>query len=225
MFLFGSAHAPSDRGRTRPAGCVKRRVPCDPGTPGRWVCCREDATCIDRALYDFLMMVCGFIAEYGLIPPDGGFRIVWAEPVALIEELARAAAATRTGRVQRVYRDGMTDVEVLAAIDKLAAEHQAACRAGRAQRVLNHDVSAAVKLLEPHGFTIVPPGWRLSERDEPATAGEQPPGSLADALVRLAQANGLMLAAPPAVDATGQIRLLRVTYRRNWPMIVSPFTG
>jgi hypothetical protein len=169
---------------------------------------REDATCIDRALYDFLMMVCGFIAEYGLIPPDGGFRIVWAEPAALIEELARGAAATRTGRVQRVYRDGMTDVEVLAAIDELAGEHQATCRAGRAQRALNHDISAAVKLLEPHGFTIVPPGWRLSERDEPATAGQQPPGSLADALMRLAQANGLMLAAPPAVDATGQIRLL-----------------
>jgi len=34
---------------------------------------REDAACIGRALYDFLMMVCGFIAEYGLVRQTADF--------------------------------------------------------------------------------------------------------------------------------------------------------
>lgn len=170
---------------------------------------REDSRCIEKALYDFLMMVCGFIAEHGLVPPDGNFRSKWADPASLIEELANGGRAQRDyGRVERVYQDGMTDVEVLAAIDNLADEHRQACLAARAVRAFERDISVAVKLLEPHRFTIVPPGWTLSESTEQGVADTHPAGSLASALVQVAAANGHALIAPPSVDANGQTRLL-----------------
>lgn len=170
---------------------------------------RQDSKCIGHALYEFLMMVCGFIAEYGLIPPDGGFRTKWSEPASLIEELSNGGRLTRRGSVQRVYSDAMTDVEVLAAIDKLADEHRASCEKARADRAFNRDISLALKFLEPHGFIIVPPGWRLADL---ADGGPVPhaasAGSLAEALHRLANSNGHILIEPPAVDAAGQTRLL-----------------
>jgi hypothetical protein len=171
---------------------------------------RQDADCIEHALYDFLMMVCGFIAEYGLVPPDGGFRIKWAEPAALIEELANGGGAARHGRVARVYADGMTDVEVLAALDDLAEEHRAACEDGNARRRFDRDISVAVRLLEPHAFTIVPPGWQLADADADLATpeAERLPGSLAAALVQMAARNRLTLIAPPEVEADGQVRLL-----------------
>ncbi len=165
---------------------------------------REDADCIEPALYEFLMMVCGFIAEYGLIPPDGGFRIKWAEPAALIEELANGGWAARQGRTAHVYADGMTDVEVLAAIDNLAEKHRGAFQAGRERRAYATNISIAVRMLEPHGFTIVPAGWQLADAGELA----HPAGSLGDALAKLAARNGLRLIPPPTVEADGQIRLL-----------------
>lgn len=169
---------------------------------------REDTSCIGQALYNFLRLVCGFIAESGLIPPDGGFRLVWAEPAALIDELANGGRAQRDyRRVERVYQDGMTDVEVLAAIDQLASDHEERCRAARTQRAFQRDISVAVKLLEPHHFTIVPPGWTLANPGRQPSV-EQPAGSLAAALVQLAASNGLFLTAPPGADSDGQIRLL-----------------
>jgi hypothetical protein len=168
---------------------------------------REDARCIEKALYEFLMMVCGFIAEYGLMPPDGNFRSKWADPASLIEELANGGQAQRDGRVGRVYQDGMTDVEVLAAIDKLADEHRRGCHAGRAQRAFERDITAAVKLLDRYHCTIVPPGWTLTESGE-QVADEHPAGTLAHALVQLAASNGLALIAPPTVERNGQTRLL-----------------
>ena len=169
----------------------------------------QDADCIEPALYEFLMLVCGFIADYGLVPPDGGFRIKWAEPAALIEELANGGWAARQGRAAHVYADGMTDVEVLAAIDKLAEEHRGACQAGREQRAFDRDISIAVRMLEPHGFTIVPAGWQLADAaDRVIGDAEHPAGSLAEALAKLAERNGLRLIPPPAVDANGQVRLL-----------------
>lgn len=170
----------------------------------------QDARHIEKALYDFLMSVCGFIAEYGLVPPDGNFRHRWAEPAALIEELANGGRAQRDyGRAERVYSDGMTDVEVLAAIDQLAAEHNETCRQARTQRAFERDLHLSVKLLEPYGFTILPPGWTLTASD---TAREQTqttePASLADALKRLAARNGLTLTPPPAANQDGQLRLL-----------------
>jgi hypothetical protein len=169
---------------------------------------RQDASCIEKALYDFLMSVCGFIAEYGLVPPDGGFRSKWAEPASLLEELANGGRVQRDyGRVERVYADGMTDVEVLAEIDKLASEHQAACLQARALRAFERDISVAVKLVEAHHFTIVPPGWTLANPQN-ATPDEQPAGSLAHALVQLAAANGHALIAPLGVEPNGQTRLL-----------------
>jgi hypothetical protein len=171
---------------------------------------REDAGCIEKALYDFLMGVCGFIAEYGLVPPDGGFRTKWAEPASLIEELANGGGGARRGHVGRVYADGMTDVETLAEIDGLAHEHSERCEAARSQREFDRDISIAIKFLEPHNFTVVPPGWQLAPAEHaPATADAgKPPGSLAEALVRLAAGNGLTLIAPPPVDADGQVRLM-----------------
>jgi len=168
---------------------------------------RQDPSYIGRALYEFLMGVCGFIAEYGLIPPDGGFRSRWAEPASLIEELANAGHLTRRGEARRVYADGMTDVEVLAAIDKLADEHRARCEKGRADRAFNRDVSIAIKLLEPRRFTIVPAGWRLIDQQDQAPHAA-PAGSLAEAIHRLANRNGLALICPPAVEPGGQTRLL-----------------
>jgi hypothetical protein len=169
---------------------------------------RQDARCIEKALYDFLMSVCGFIAEYGLVPPDGNFRSKWAEPAALMEELARGGSLTRRGTVECVYADGMTDVEVLAEIDKLAGEHQAACQERRTQRAFERDISLAVRLLGPHHFTIVPPGWTLTNSPGSGTPEEHPTGSLAHALVQLAAGNGLALTAPPGVEENGQTRLL-----------------
>jgi len=172
---------------------------------------REDASCIERALYDFLMGVCGFIADYGLVPPDGGFRIKWAEPADLIEELHHGTLDKwRRREAQRVYADGMTDVELLDAIEALADEHHPACALGRADRRFNKEISIIIKLAETHHFTVVPPGWQLAPGDQAPAAGDtgERPGSLADALVRLASGNGLTLIAPPAVDADGQVRLL-----------------
>jgi hypothetical protein len=172
---------------------------------------QEDAEQIGQALYDFLKGTCGFIAEYGLIPPDGGFRIKWAEPADLMHELANgiSGGAARHGRAQIVYADGMTDVEVLAAIDALADEHRAACEKARATRRFDREVSAAITLLKPHGFTIVPPGWTLTNDNQTPGGGQQErPGSLAAALVEMAERNGLTLIAPPAVEPDGQVRLL-----------------
>jgi hypothetical protein len=172
---------------------------------------QEDSEQIGHALYDFLKGTCGFIAEHGLIAPDGNFRMKWAEPADLMQELANgiSGGAARRGRAQIVYADGMTDVEVLAAIDKLADEHRAGCEQGRSRRRFNREISIAISVLEPHGFTIVPPGWRLASNDERAGSGPQErPGSLAAALVHLAARNGLTLIAPPAVEADGQVRLL-----------------
>jgi hypothetical protein len=171
---------------------------------------QEDASHIGHALYEFLTGPCGFIAEYGLIPPDGGFRIKWAEPANLMQELANGfgGAAVRRGAAQRVYADGMTDVEVLAAIDKLADDYLAGCEQARARREFDRDISVAVKFLEPHGFTVVPPGWQLADEDPATPETEHPPGSLVDALTRLAARNGMRLIAPPTVEASGQVRLL-----------------
>jgi hypothetical protein len=102
----------------------------------------------------------------------------------------------------------MTDVEVLAAIDNLADEHRQACRAGHDRRAFQRDISAAVQLLDPHHFTIVPPGWTLTDSPEHGVADQHPDGSLARALVQLAAANGHALIAPPGVDGNGQTRLL-----------------
>jgi len=170
---------------------------------------RQDAACIEKALYEFLTGPCGFITEYGLVPPDGGFRIKWAEPADLLEELAGGGGLARRGEAQRVYADGMTDVEVLAAIDTLAAEHKQACLEQREQRTIDREISAAIRLLEPHHFTIVPPGWRLTATadDEPPT-DLAPPGSVAYKLMQIAYSNGLTLIAPPPVDPGGQVRLL-----------------
>ncbi len=172
---------------------------------------REDASCIERALYDFLMGVCGFIADYGLVPPDGGFRIKWAEPADLIEELRHGTLNKwRRSEAHCVYADGMTDVELLDAIAALANEHHPACAVSRADRRFNKEISIIIKLAEAHHFTVVPPGWQLAPADHAPAAGDagERPGSLADALHRLAAANGLTLTAPPAVEADGQVRLL-----------------
>ena len=169
---------------------------------------REAAACIGRALYDFLMMVCGFIAEYGLVPPDGGFRTKWAEPAKLIEELANGGAGTRRGRVGSVYSDGMSDVDVLSAIDHLADEHRVTCEKARADREFERDISIAIKFLEPHRFMVVPPGWRLAPAAEAPPQPDERPGSLAERLGALAQRNGLKLIAPPTVEHDGQVRLL-----------------
>ncbi len=170
---------------------------------------RQDASYIGQALYGFLMGVCGFSAEYALVPPDGGFRIKWAEPAKLIHALPHECRFTpaRSGHPTRVYADGQTDVEVLDSILAVAAEHQADCLAGCRKREYGRDVSAAIKLLEPHQFTIVPAGWRLvDEQDHTPQTG--PPGSLAEAIHRLANRNGVWLAEPTAVEAGGQTRLL-----------------
>jgi hypothetical protein len=169
---------------------------------------QEDAEQIGHALYEFLAMVCGFIAEYGLIAPDGNFRIKWAEPAKLIAELANGGRAQRDfQRVERVYSDGMTDVEVLDAIDALAAEHRDACAAGCEGREFHCDLNVAITLLEPHHFVLVPPGWRLVAADQ-AQPSAQPPGSLAEQLVQMAAAHGLALIAPATVEPGGQVRLL-----------------
>jgi hypothetical protein len=170
---------------------------------------QEDAEQIGHALYDFLMGVCGFIAEYGLIPPDGGFRIKWAEPANLIAELSNGGWAQRDHhRAERVYSDGMTDVDVLAAIDQLADEYNEACVSARAQRTFDRDVSVAIRLLAPHRFMVVPPGWQLADPDRAHPQCEERPGSLAERLAQMAKANGLTLIAPATVEPGGQVRLL-----------------
>jgi hypothetical protein len=170
---------------------------------------REDAEQIGRPLYDFLMGVCGFIAEYGLIPPDGNFRIRWAEPASLITELANGGRAQRDfRRVERVYSDGMTDVEVLAEIDAIAAEHRKACAAAGAQRAFDREITIAIKLLERHRLMVVPPGWRLAAPEDRPPGPQEWPGSLAERLVQMAEANGLTLIAPATVEPGGQVRLL-----------------
>jgi hypothetical protein len=172
---------------------------------------RQDADCIGRALYEFLTVACNFIAETGLVPPDGSFRLVWAEPADLIDSLPGETAymPARGGRVGSVYADGMTDVEVLEGIDRLAAEHHTVCALARSDRQFDREISAMIQIAEAHQFTVLPPGWKVADlaEEHPATHAE-PTGSLAEALARLANRNGLALIAPPPVDADGQVRLL-----------------
>lgn len=170
---------------------------------------RQDASCIEKALYEFLTGACSFIAETGLVPPDGGFRIVWAEPADMIEALYEHTRymPARRGEVGRVYADGMTDVEILQALDGLAAEHSQACALGRRDRKTGREISVLLKLAEAHNFTIVPQRWRLGEQDEIVRA--EPPGSLAAALIELARRNShTLISPPPGPEPGGQTRLL-----------------
>lgn len=171
---------------------------------------RQDASYIGQALYEFLMNVCGLIAEYGLVPPDGGFRTKWAEPATLIDTLMseHRLAAARRSHVERVYADGQTDAEVLDSIFNLIQQHYADCAAGRRDREFNRDISIVIKLIEPLRFMVVPPGWRLVPAAEAPAQPDEPPGSLAELLRDLAKRNGLALIAPPAVESDGQVRLL-----------------
>jgi hypothetical protein len=170
---------------------------------------RQDAGCIGNALYEFLTVACSFIAEMGLVPPDGGFRIVWAEPADMIDALSEQTRymPARRGEVSRVYADGMTDVEILQALDELCAAHRRSCALGRQDRKFNHEISALLSLAEAHCFTIVPPGWRLGEPSE--MVDQAPAGSLAAKLSELAARNGqTLIAPPPGPELSGQTRLL-----------------
>ncbi|HEY3944416.1 MAG TPA: hypothetical protein VGL78_04245 [Solirubrobacteraceae bacterium] len=155
----------------------------------------ENADRIRKALYEFLTGVCGFIAEFGLEPPDGGFRIKWAEPADLIEALfpSTGFSPARRGIARRVYRDGQTDVDVLKAVIDLAREHRAVCELGRRQRRYARHFDVMLALARMHGCTILPAGWRV----QPGAPENRPAGgTLATRIVDLAEKNGLALIAP-----------------------------
>jgi hypothetical protein len=169
---------------------------------------REDATHIGKALYGFLMGVCGFIAEFGLVPPDGGFRIKWAEPADLIENLRAESrySPARRGAVATVYADGQTDVEVLETLDRLAAEHLAACELGRQHRRFRRDIDQLLRLAETHRFTVLPPDWRIGDPGEQTPDAN--PGTLAERITALARRNGVSVLAPERSGDEPQQRLL-----------------
>lgn len=81
-------------------------------------CRTRDAGQINKALYGFLTGHLSFIAHYGLVPPDGGFRIEYADPDRLCADIL---AAHRPQRTSSVFTDGMTDTEVEEALRALAA--------------------------------------------------------------------------------------------------------
>lgn len=80
-------------------------------------CHSRDARQINKALYSFLTGHLSFIAHYGLVPPDGGFRIEYADPDRLCADIL---AAFSPHRVSSVFADGMTDKEVEEALRQIA---------------------------------------------------------------------------------------------------------
>lgn len=83
------------------------------------VCRTGDAAQINKALYGFLTGHLSFIAHYGLVPPDGGFRIEYADPRRLCADIL---AAHSPHQVSSVFTDGMTDKEVEAKVRRIATE-------------------------------------------------------------------------------------------------------
>lgn len=75
----------------------------------RRYCATRDAGQINKALYSFLTGHLSFIAHFGLVPPDGGFRTEYADPDRLCVDLLNAHSPHR---VSSVFTDGMTDKEV-----------------------------------------------------------------------------------------------------------------
>ena len=122
---------------------------------------RSDASEIKRALYEFLMGTCDFIAHNGLIPPDGGFRYAYAEPIVLIEELYRNDRSYLErwhgpAQPRCVYSDGQTDREVYAQVLALARHHEAVVLQGARERTREGDIALARALAESNGLLLVP---------------------------------------------------------------------
>lgn len=167
---------------------------------------RSDADQIGHALYEHLTLHCGFIAHHGLVPPDGGFRIEYREPVTLIDEWIihqrlRLQIAPEVGEweptfrhpPERVYADGLTDHDVARAVCQLISEHRQAAVAHAEQARHDREVSALVALAEQREFILVPAGYELVDATAPPSADER---SLLGALQQLAARHGKRLVAP-----------------------------
>lgn len=121
----------------------------------------EDASKIRTALYDFLTLRCGFIAHFGLLPPDGNFQATYSEPTDLIEEMLGhhmhgGEIWLQRGEPGMVMADGMTDIEVYREVMGLALEARDRARDSAAKRSAARELATAKLLAERHGLLLVP---------------------------------------------------------------------
>jgi len=121
---------------------------------------REDANQIGQALYEFLTMkVPSIIAHFGLVAPDGQFRVYYAEPALLLVDIyqQREMLDRRLARQDpdTVYADGQDELAVTRQLLELAEQHlERVLRAAR-ERTRSRDLDRARDLASRHGFELV----------------------------------------------------------------------
>jgi hypothetical protein len=110
---------------------------------------------ISTALYDYLCMHAGYIAHYNLHT----FRDLYQDPADLLNathEVMRGLAPDAGYGPVKVYRDGMTHLEVWDRLAQLVAEHrEMVFERSRRQRA-EVEVAQARELAARHGLQLTP---------------------------------------------------------------------
>lgn len=179
----------------------------------------RDSARIERALYDYLMQRCGFIAHYGLGPADGGpgdggFRYEYREPMTLIEEFAHSrrhwwklGPEITVTELEgcgwflgdtHLYADGLTCTDVTVQVIRLMYEHLDRLVAARDTTDYERDVTTLIALARRHHMTIVPAGFVLTAPTLAPPPSREADNSLVAELRRLAGEHGHDLAEPRA---------------------------
>jgi hypothetical protein len=113
------------------------------------------ASHITAALYDYLRMHAGYIAHYDLQT----FRHLYQDPADLLNarhETGRGLAPDAGYGPVKVYRDGMTHLEVWDRLAQLVAEHrEMVFERSRRQRA-EVEVAQARELAARHGLQLTP---------------------------------------------------------------------
>lgn len=110
-----------------------------------------DSAKITKALYDFLMMKCGFIAHYDI----HGFRGVYRDPAALLAVFDRSPWDRPVEHSASVYTDGMFDQEVYRQMVETADERREQVVAASVASREADEVATAEALARKHGFRLV----------------------------------------------------------------------
>ena len=111
---------------------------------------------ITRPLYDFLTLKCNYIAHFDLV----GFRHVYDDPADLIAGSADGYSLLSSWQApvahsQSVYKDGMTSLDVYAAICALARQHGGLVEARKRFATRERELATARELASRHGFELV----------------------------------------------------------------------
>lgn len=153
----------------------------------------DDPEKISRPLYEFLTSVCGLIARFNL----DGFRASYPHAYLLLAELTDPQEGVmRTpfgGRrhAERVYRDGMTDLEVSRELAALIERHRDDAARVYAEAVAEGAAATAIECAQLLDWVLVPRGFRLVSAE--SSAAPCPAEAPAPALQELAAHRGWRL--------------------------------